>query len=198
LQDIVELDLTPNPSYNANKSSVGDNYVDKLVSPWICPITSLEMNGRFKFVYDLSNSKVLSERAYKMLKDDDASKILEENLVILNPNETEADLMAAKMEARKARAKADKKAKKEAKRKNGESEAMPPPGTSKSNHSEPVPSKKAKSSTSSTVSNGTSKKPKSVQDDHSKSEVFKSLFSSHSSAQNKPKGNWVTYDPRYN
>ena len=30
------------------------------------------------------------------------------------------------------------------------------------------------------------------------SEVFKSLFTTHKSAQNKPKGHWVTFDPRYN
>ena len=39
---------------------------------------------------------------------------------------------------------------------------------------------------------------KSVQKDPSKSEVYKSLFSSHHTAVNKPKGNWVTFDPRYN
>jgi hypothetical protein len=30
------------------------------------------------------------------------------------------------------------------------------------------------------------------------SEVYKSLFSSHKNAINQPKGNWVTFDPRYN
>ena len=35
----------------------------------------LEMNGHFKFVYDWSNGKVLSERAFKMVKNDDAVKI---------------------------------------------------------------------------------------------------------------------------
>ena len=47
LKDLCELDLTPNPSYDAKRPSVGDGYVDKLVSPWICPITGLEMNGRW-------------------------------------------------------------------------------------------------------------------------------------------------------
>lgn len=194
LKDVVELNLTPNPNFKGNNATVGDNYVDRLVAPWICPMTSLEMNGRFKFVYDLSNGNVLSERAYKMLKDDDTSKIKEENLVILNPTESDADLMATKMEMRKARAKAEKKAKKEAKRKNGEVD--PEPTTSKEvkkpktngttviqNKSDPTTSKVASSA---------------IQSDPSKSEVYKSLFSSHKSALNKPKGNWVTYDPRYN
>lgn len=39
---------------------------------------------------------------------------------------------------------------------------------------------------------------KTVQDDPTKSEVYKRLFSSHKSAVNQPKGHWVTFDPRYN
>jgi len=38
----------------------------------------------------------------------------------------------------------------------------------------------------------------SLQEDASKSEIYKSLFSSHKTALNKPVGNWVTFDPRYN
>ena len=43
------------------------------------------MNGRFKFVLDWSDGRVISERAYKMLKDDETSRILEENVVVMNP-----------------------------------------------------------------------------------------------------------------
>merc|ERR1712080_95191 len=46
--------------------------------------------------------------------------------------------------------------------------------------------------------NGFKKKKISLQEDSSKSEVYKSLFSSHKTALNKPVGNWVTFDPRYN
>ena len=42
------------------------------------------------------------------------------------------------------------------------------------------------------------KASKGVQEDASKSEVYKSIFSSHATALNKPKGHWVTFDPRYN
>ena len=37
----------------------------------------------------------------------------------------------------------------------------------------------------------------SIQDGNG-SEVYKSLFSSHKTALNQPKGNWITFDPRYN
>merc|ERR1719436_2308382 len=101
-------------------------HVDRSIAPWICPLTSQEMNGRFPFVFDWSNGKVLSKKAYKMLKEDKASAISEENLIILNPEwgESEADLMKTKMEARRARVKALKKAAKEGKRKVEETPAQ--------------------------------------------------------------------------
>merc|ERR1712043_33444 len=40
-------------------------------------------------------------------------------------------------------------------------------------------------------------KKSSVQDGNG-SEIFKRLFTTHETAQNLPKGNWVTFDPRYN
>ena len=170
LKDIKELDLTPNPSYKdpIKNPSVGDNYVDKLVSPWICPITGLEMNGRFRFVFDWSNGKVLSERAYKMVKNDEAAKIAEENIIILNPaDEQDQDLMKTKMEARKARAKAEKKAKK---RTGKEEEAIPSTSgvKNKKAKTEEVKPKKEE--------NDKKKQKSSVQNDPSKSEVYKSLF----------------------
>merc|ERR1712136_433423 len=50
-----------------------------------------------------------------------------------------------------------------------------------------------------TLNNQVKDKSKStVQNDSTKSEVYKSLFSSHKSAQNKKTGHWITFDPRYN
>ena len=48
------------------------------------------------------------------------------------------------------------------------------------------------------TSGSVSKMIKTVQDDPTKSEVYKRLFSSHKTALNQPKGHWVTFDPRYN
>ena len=48
------------------------------------------------------------------------------------------------------------------------------------------------------ISKAKDKSKSSVQSDATKSEVFKSLFSSHKSAENKETGHWVTFDPRYN
>ena len=86
LKDVVELDLTINPAYEAKrKDAVGDGmYQDKLVSRfhlylkcnlgsfllfcirYQCPVTGLEMNGRFKFVFSWTTGRVVSERAMKV------------------------------------------------------------------------------------------------------------------------------------
>lgn len=229
LKDVVELQLTPNPAYDAAKQAVGDfGYSDLLISPWICPITGLEMNGRFKFVFAFSTGKVIAERAVKVMCKDPAEAEFwkEEDLVTVECEDEELDLMNAKMVARRARAKAAKKAAKEAKKKsspeldskktssdefkipNGQTSSNNGPksnGASSSSRSDEPPQKKLKPEDLSAFKNQkTSDKSKvknkapSLQDDPNNSEVFKRLFSSHKSAQNLPKGNWVTFDPRYN
>ncbi len=203
LKDVKELELEANPAFLGDKASVGDGgFNDTSKAKWICPLTSQEMNGRFPFVFDWSNGRVLSMKAYKMLKDDESSAIAEENLIILNPevDSNEESLMLTKMEARRARVKAAKKAAKEGKRKltaatDSEEPSTSSPSLSKS--SKNGHSSDAKKSKPSDVKDA-KKSKKSVQEDPSKSEVFKSLFSSHHTAVNKPKGNWVTFDPRYN
>ena len=73
LKDIKELLLTENPVFAKHKSgpSLGDGtYVDSLMSPFICPITGLEMNGTYPFIFDWTTGKVLSERGYKIVRSD--------------------------------------------------------------------------------------------------------------------------------
>jgi len=52
LQDVKELRLTANPAFTADASKAGS---DVLVSPYICPVTGLEMNGRYKLVLHIQN-----------------------------------------------------------------------------------------------------------------------------------------------
>jgi len=204
MKDVKELQLELNPAFQGDKARVGDGgYNDSLKAEWICPLTTQEMNGRSSFVFDWSDGKVLSKKAYKMLKEDKASTISEENLIILNPEwgEKDADLMRTKMDARRARVKAMKKAAKEGKRKLVEENGSATPSTSSGSdtNGEVKKAKIAKMpSTSTSDSDKKGKNSKSVQQDPTKSEVYKSLFSSHHTAVNKPKGNWVTFDPRYN
>ena len=135
--------------------------------------------------------------------------------------------MNAKMIARRARVKASKKASKEGKKhKLVESSTttttdfkIPTASSSGSSTSDSSPdgetaAKKAKKTPSTTTAAFANQKdgkakagtsaasglivPKNVQDDPTKSEVYKRLFSSHKSAINQPRGHWVTFDPRYN
>ena len=165
-------------------------------SPYVCPIAGLEMNGKFKFVFDWNKGKALSERGHKIvMKNDPDMRIDSDNLVVLNADEKEeADAMLANMEARRAKAKAEKAAKKAAKRSNG----TPAAEEGSSSKVTKVESKAVNEAASSSTKTSNGKHLSSVQKDPSKSEVYKSLFSSHKSAANKPKGHWVTFDPRYN
>ena len=237
-------------------------YVDYLISPWICPITGLEMNGRFKFVFPWSSGRVVAERAVKLLQKDPAESenFKEEDLIVLNPEEEELDLMNTKMIGRKARMKTAKKAAKEAK-KNKHSEFKTPaavPTTSgkvdevpddffdepsakknktdekaftdqqpkKTNDKSKIKSSKPSTDMPSSSFNKFAVQAKVEKDDAARpvkdktnvknkvadlsklvggniqegrgSEVYKSLFSSHKTALNQPKGNWITFDPRYN
>jgi len=49
-QDVKELRLTANPAFRPDASKAGD---DVLISPYICPVTGLEMNGRYKLDFPL-------------------------------------------------------------------------------------------------------------------------------------------------
>jgi len=268
LKDVVELDLTINPAYEAKrKDAVGDGmYQDKLVSRYQCPVTGLEMNGRFKFVFSWTTGKVVSERAMKVLRNDpdEAEKFKEEDSVVLNPNEEEIEEQIVKMEARRARVKAAKKAAKAAKKGNSldqvASDGFKRPGipdvsSDQSLTEEPlVKKKKTDDDIKAFKDQGKGKKSKKEEEEKDsgsaskkvfnplaeqrrkekeqdalpvregpkvkkadcradgdlkalkqtsiqqsgKSEVFKKLFTTHASAQNLPKGHWVTFDPRYN
>jgi len=219
LKDVMEVELSDNPAYDKDKASVGDGmYVDRLVSPWICPITGLEMNGTSRFAFPWKVGKVVSERAVKILQKDEgeAHNFKEEDIIIMNPEGDELDLMNAKMIARRARVKAEKKAGKESKKmkrshveENGEfkkpdlvSAGGPSSSSGGGSSTEEPKVKKVKGEAAvadvAEFSGFKKNKKISLQEDASKSEIYKSLFSSHKTALNKPVGNWVTFDPRYN
>jgi len=125
--------------------------------------------------------------------------------------------MSAQMNARRARAKALRKASKEGKKhkltetaaatvfKIPNADATATSSSSGSGDSSPdgeTAAKKAKKAAPATgfghQKEAKAKVAKTIQDDPTKSEVYKRLFSSHHTALNQPKGNWVTFDPRYN
>lgn len=210
IKDVKELNLTENPAYKDSLTK-GDVYNDN-IAPYICPVIGLEMNGKYKFVYFWSCGCVISERALKAVKSQVCHKcqqpFKEEDVIILNGTDEEVDSLRVKMEARQARIKAEKKIKKSVKaestvtKESDEKSNNNAPSTSK-NDSKPSTSKLAIKRTSNIkqIEDPMFKKTKlnySVAKDPKASEVFKSLFTSHKSAENKTKAHWITYNPFYN
>ena len=48
LKDVVELKLTGNPGYNP--SDKADGYNDVQAAQYVCPVTGLEMSGRYRYI----------------------------------------------------------------------------------------------------------------------------------------------------
>ncbi|KAG4065260.1 hypothetical protein HA402_012702 [Bradysia odoriphaga] len=223
LKDVKNLQLTPNPVYTDCDKTEGG--LDVRSAPYICKLIGLEMTGKFRFVALWTCGCVFSERALKEIKSKNCSlchtPFAEEDVVILNGNEEDTDLMLSKMQARTARQKA---AKKEKKAKNqtkeitqtvtsvdqqsvaGSSEkaAVVLPTSSHSN-TKPThsvkPNLKREAKTDALIDPDIKKLKDgvfSVAEDMSKTEVYKSLFTSHKSEQDQSRAHWVTYNPFYN
>merc|ERR1712001_498536 len=115
-----------------------------------------------------------------MGKNDPEMKINTEDLIVINAEEKEEEeSMLANMETRRAKAKAEKAAKRAAKRKTNDAESTngAPEAASSSKSAK---SDKHMENGKSTNGKSFEKSTKTVlQNDPSKSEVFKSLFSSH-------------------
>ncbi|CAG5114214.1 Oidioi.mRNA.OKI2018_I69.chr2.g8278.t1.cds [Oikopleura dioica] len=75
MKDITELTLVINPNHKKELQPVtmlnGTSTVAGTEdgSPYHCPITGLEMNGRYRFVFFLTCGCVVSERAYQNVTD---------------------------------------------------------------------------------------------------------------------------------
>lgn len=215
IKDVRELNLSENPAFQ-NKATKGDSFNDN-VSPYICPVIGLEMNGKYRFVYYWSCGCVLSERALKAVKSKICHKcqkpFTEKDIVILNGTEEDLIIMTENMKERQAKIKAEKKLKKKhqnaeidksLKTDEGSSQTHKGPSTSKI-----IDSKQISTSTVLTkrknknieIEDPDFKKTKgnySVAKDPKATEVFKSLFTSHKSADKHIKAHWITYNPFYN
>ncbi|XP_034725520.1 replication termination factor 2 [Etheostoma cragini] len=212
IKDIKELNLTDNPEWEGERRNTkGDRYEDFNCGMFICPVVGLEMNGKHRFCYLQTCGCVFSDRALKEIKTDICHKcgdtFKNEDVIVLNGTKEEVEKLREKMEERRTKAKTKKTKKSKAAEavstpselkddtqapqvaltesslENGESSQSAVAGSSSS-------SKGTKSSTSSATK-------RSVQEMTEKSEVFKSLFTSHSSAKRTKDqtSNWVTHTP---
>lgn len=193
-KDIKELHLTDNPEWEGERRNAkGDRYEDILKGMFICPVVGLEMNGKHRFCYLQTCGCVFSDRALKEVKTEICHKCGDpfkgEDLIVLNGTKEEVEKLREKMEERRARPKP--KTKKSKKRKEAETETVSAPSDVAG------PSGSSSSSSEDTKSATASASKRSVQEMEEKSEVFKSLFTSHSSAKRTKEqtSNWVTHTP---
>ncbi|KAI1703106.1 rtf2 RING-finger domain-containing protein [Ditylenchus destructor] len=70
LSDVKELRLTDNRSFKDDGPENGDTYYDHNETPWVCPITSIPMNGANNFFVNWQCGCVVSEKAINELKPD--------------------------------------------------------------------------------------------------------------------------------
>jgi len=214
LKDVHELQLTDNPGYKKKDGAadLGDTYIDHGISPFICPVTGLEMSGKYRFVYLVKCGCVFAERALKVVKTETCNKcgmkFESSDVVVLNGTEEDLPLMQSNMADRKAKAKAEKKAKK--KKTTSETVAICETKSSTSTHVASS-TKKPHAEESSSKSNGIAKKAekrsadqkdtarpkkaKTIQEDPNATAAYKSLFTTCDKAKNQQKAHWVTFDP---
>lgn len=216
IKDIKELNLTDNPEWEGDRTNAkGDRYEDIHCGMFICPVVGLEMNGKHRFCYLQTCGCVFSDRALKEVKTEICHKcgdpFQDDDIYVLNGTKEEVERLREKMEERRAKAKTKKSKKSKA------AETVSAPSESKEDTSSPKvdaagrsslqngsessysdvagPSAPSSSSTGSKLSASATKR--SIQDMGEKSEAFKSLFTTHSSAKRTKEqtSNWVTHTP---
>ncbi|XP_042361225.1 replication termination factor 2 [Plectropomus leopardus] len=216
IKDIKELNLTDNPEWEGERRNTkGDRYEDIHCGMFICPVVGLEMNGKHRFCYLQTCGCVFSDRALKEVKTEICHKcgdaFKDEDIVVLNGTKEEVEKLREKMEEKRIKAKTKKSKKSKAaetvstpseSKDDAQSSQADVEGSSLQNGGESRQSAVAGSSGFSSSSKGTksstsSATKRSIQEMTEKSEAFKSLFTTHSSAKRTKDqtSNWVTHTP---
>ncbi|XP_072540917.1 replication termination factor 2 isoform X2 [Salminus brasiliensis] len=209
MKDVKVLNLTDNPAWEGERRNAkGDCYEDMHCAMFICPVVGLEMNGKHKFCYLQTCGCVFSDRALREVKTEICHKcgdpFQDEDIVVLNGSKEELEKLQKTMEERRAKAKTGKKSKKskgvETVSKPSEAKESKPGLTNgesggDSSSSDSVPGPSSSSKTAKPITAAGSKR--SIQQMEEKSEAYKSLFTSHSSAKRTKDqlSNWVTHTP---
>ncbi|CAG4988907.1 unnamed protein product [Colias eurytheme] len=110
LKDIKDLKLTKNPAYK--KTEHTDGAVGEGSAPYICPISGLEMTGKFRFIFLWSCGCVLAERALKEVRQNLChmcqQPFTENDVVVLNGTDEDLEKLKEKMSIRVANRKSKK------------------------------------------------------------------------------------------
>lgn len=209
LKDVKELNLTQINGFQKKAADMGDEYVDRQASQYICPVVGLEMNGRHKFCYLRQCGCALSDRALKQVKTETCHKcgkpFVEDDIIVINGSEEEMEELRKKMEARKLQAKLQKRTAKKrlnvpeettsvAEKKIKTEAILMKPGTSGSTQQNGNAAVKA---TTSKLSDPEKLKNFTVSKNPKASEAYKSLFTTHKTALDQPKAHWITHNPLF-
>ncbi|XP_070700168.1 replication termination factor 2 [Pempheris klunzingeri] len=217
IKDIKELNLTDNPEWEGERRNAkGDRYEDMHCGMFICPVVGLEMNGKHRFCYLQSCGCVFSDRAMKEVKTEICHKcgdpFKEDDVIVLNGTKEEVEKLRERMEEKRSKAKTKKSKKSKA------AETVSTPSETKddteslrddvaeksslqngdeSSQSGVAGPSGSSSSSKATKTSTSSAAKRSLQDMDGRSEAFKSLFTTHSSAKRTKAqtSNWVTHTP---
>ncbi|CAG8539052.1 3964_t:CDS:2 [Ambispora gerdemannii] len=117
LKDLTTLKLTPNPAFKETSNANTAHFEPGIVSPFICPITRKEMNGKSKFVYIEKCGCVFSEQGLKEVPSSNclqcAKPFTPENIITINPSAEEQESLKGALLEKKIRAKEKKDKKKQ-------------------------------------------------------------------------------------
>lgn len=202
LKDIVTLNLTAKQGYKEKESS-GDQETDEQDSKYVCPIVGQEMNGMYKFYYVRTCGCVVSERAVKEVKTDSClvcNKPFsgEDDLIVLNGSDEEVEDLKKRMLERRNRTKEERKKKRKLDGEEKSCKSKELKTADKADSGSQVAASSNVKTSSMTVLQDKASKDYSVSKDPGASETYKSLFTTHESAKNRPKAHWVTFNPCYN
>ncbi|XP_039752313.1 replication termination factor 2 [Pararge aegeria] len=110
LKDIKDLNLFKNPAYIKTEHTEGA--VGEGSAPYICPISGLEMAGKFRFVFLWSCGCALAERAFKEVRQNIChmcqKSFTDNDVIVLNGNDEDIELLKEKMTVRVANRKTKK------------------------------------------------------------------------------------------
>ncbi|XP_054835590.1 replication termination factor 2 isoform X1 [Eublepharis macularius] len=224
MKNVIELNLTDNPAWNGDKGNTkGDKYDDLQSARFICPIVGLEMNGRHRFCFLRNCGCVFSERALKEIKTEACHRCAvpfqDDDVIVLNGTKEDVQVLKTRMEDRRLKSKLGKKPRKpkgaETVVKSDAVEDSPGPSkayTEKDATSMNSGEKRSiafckgaavEGSTLSSSGKGSKNAPgplkRSIINQEEKSEVYKSIFTSHSSAKRSKEesSNWITHTAYY-
>lgn len=113
LKDVKELKLKEKPDFDKTHNASSGS--EQFKAQFVCPVSGLDINGKYKFFYILTCGCVISERALKEVSDDNSCIICFKpynsklDLIVLNGDENEVKELKEKLLLRKRQYRSDRR-----------------------------------------------------------------------------------------